>query len=184
MAHGFNNNKTKAEIQAIKANPTASASETLSKLQVGDSVYKVGNVQANPSGTASETLETIAIDGTNYNVGGSGGGGLIFIQYTGQGETVTVPANSYLKYDVEVPLPEPLDNNYSYHSFYMQAIHSNDSSLSTAQKSKVIVMPTNAWVDSSTNKAYISFVVHNMNDVQLNVGVSTMVGWFKSPKTN
>jgi hypothetical protein len=60
----------------IVANPSGSATVTLYRLKILDTIYNISggggtDVEANPTGTPTDTLNTIRIDENIYNMGGS-----------------------------------------------------------------------------------------------------------------
>lgn len=62
----------------VVANPEGTATDDLSKLQVGQTIYAIPEgteVEANPQDSASETLTKLKVDDTIYSVPNGGGGG-------------------------------------------------------------------------------------------------------------
>ena len=62
----------------VVANPEGTATDDLSKLQVGQTIYAIPEgteVKANPQDSASETLTKLKVDDTIYSIPNGGGGG-------------------------------------------------------------------------------------------------------------
>lgn len=87
----------------IVPNPSGSATDTLEKLQIENTIYDFDagtEVIANPTGTATDTLNVISIDGTIYEIegGGSGGGSSAFIDTTNKLQTIQVTSGDDWSY--------------------------------------------------------------------------------------
>lgn len=92
----------------VEANPTGTATGTLTKLGIDGDVYDISGsggttVVPNPVGTPADTLNTVEIDGVIYDIEGGGGASHTMIDtlYTGtQRETTVTLTNSYEDYDL------------------------------------------------------------------------------------
>lgn len=69
------------ELVPVEANPSDTATDTLTSVNIGGTVYNISgggggsSVTPNPQGTPTDTLNTVEIDGTIFDIAGSGGGG-------------------------------------------------------------------------------------------------------------
>lgn len=82
---------------SVVANPSGTASTTLTKIQIGSTKYNVGGttVVANPSGTASTDLTKITIGSTIYSIPSGGGSVGQRVDASWTGGIVSIPADSY-----------------------------------------------------------------------------------------
>lgn len=87
----------------VEANPTDTATDNLTKIEIDGVVYNVSDVEANPTGTATQTLSKLRVGNTIYNVPSGGGGG-------GSYTETTLFTGSHQTYQGEITLSDDMDN--------------------------------------------------------------------------